>query len=52
MHSAAKGVFAAVGNVQEAILVLVILINIRHERRCISGRILVNQEDFRLQTQT
>lgn len=40
MHSAAKGVLAAVGNVQEAILILVILIHIGHERRCIDGSIV------------
>ena len=32
--SAAKGVLATVGDVQEAILILVVLIHIRHERSC------------------
>lgn len=32
--SAAKGVLAAVGNVQETILILMILIHVRHEGRC------------------
>lgn len=32
--SAAKRIFAAVGNVQEAILILVVLVHVRHQRGC------------------
>ena len=36
-RSAAESVLAAVGDVQEAILVLVIFVDIGHEGRCITG---------------
>lgn len=43
--SAAKGVFTTVGNVQEAVLVLVILIHIRHESGCTTQK-AAHQEDM------